>query len=57
MPTVMKRCGASTARTLGPHRDQVWVSVSNAQGTCQGIYLFEHRERGHTRRVVGHLGE
>lgn len=26
-----------------------------ALGTWQGIYLFEHRDRGHTRRVVGHL--
>jgi secondary thiamine-phosphate synthase enzyme len=26
-----------------------------ALGTWQGIYLFEHRERGHTRRVVGQL--
>ena len=24
-------------------------------GTWQGIYLFEHRERAHTRRVVAHL--
>jgi secondary thiamine-phosphate synthase enzyme len=28
-----------------------------ALGTWQGIYLFEHRARGHTRRVVGHLSE
>lgn len=26
-----------------------------ALGTWQGIYLFEHRERGQVRRVVGHL--
>ena len=26
-----------------------------AFGTWQGVYLFEHRDRGHTRRVVGHL--
>jgi secondary thiamine-phosphate synthase enzyme len=26
-----------------------------ALGTWQGIYLFEHRERAHTRRVVAHL--
>ena len=26
-----------------------------ALGTWQGIYLFEHRERGQTRRVVGQL--
>jgi secondary thiamine-phosphate synthase enzyme len=26
-----------------------------ALGTWQGIYLFEHRDRGHTRRVVGQL--
>ena len=24
-------------------------------GTWQGIYLFEHRDRPHTRRVVAHL--
>jgi secondary thiamine-phosphate synthase enzyme len=27
-----------------------------ALGTWQGIYLFEHRDRGHARRVVAHLG-
>jgi secondary thiamine-phosphate synthase enzyme len=27
-----------------------------ALGTWQGIYLFEHRDRPHTRRVVAHLG-
>ena len=26
-------------------------------GTWQGIYLFEHRDGGHTRRVVAHLGD
>jgi len=26
-----------------------------ALGTWQGIYLFEHRHRAHTRRVVAHL--
>ena len=26
-----------------------------ALGTWQGIYLFEHRDCGHTRRVVGQL--
>jgi secondary thiamine-phosphate synthase enzyme len=26
-----------------------------ALGTWQGIYLFEHRDRAQTRRVVGHL--
>mgnify|MGYP003419392136 FL=1 len=26
-----------------------------ALGTWQGIYLFEHRERGQLRRVVAHL--
>ena len=26
-----------------------------ALGTWQGIYLFEHRDRGHSRRVVAHL--
>jgi len=28
-----------------------------ALGTWQGIYLFEHRDRGQMRRVVGHLNE
>jgi secondary thiamine-phosphate synthase enzyme len=27
-----------------------------ALGTWQGIYLFEHRLRSHTRRVIAHLG-
>jgi secondary thiamine-phosphate synthase enzyme len=27
-----------------------------ALGTWQGIYLFEHRDSSHTRRVVAHLG-
>jgi secondary thiamine-phosphate synthase enzyme len=27
-----------------------------ALGTWQGIYLFEHRDRGQARRVVAHLG-
>ena len=26
-----------------------------ALGTWQGIYLFEHRDRGQVRRVVGRL--
>jgi secondary thiamine-phosphate synthase enzyme len=26
-----------------------------ALGTWQGIYLFEHRDRGQVRRVVGQL--
>ena len=26
-----------------------------ALGTWQGIYLFEHRDRGHARRVVAHV--
>jgi len=25
-------------------------------GTWQGIYLFEHRDRRHSRRIVAHLG-
>jgi secondary thiamine-phosphate synthase enzyme len=27
-----------------------------ALGTWQGIYLFEHRDRPHTRHVIAHLG-
>lgn len=26
-------------------------------GTWQGIYVFEHRDRPHTRRVVAHMGD
>lgn len=26
-----------------------------ALGTWQGIYLFEHRDHAHTRRVIGHI--
>ena len=36
------------------------IPVSNgrlALGTWQGIYLFEHRNRGHARRVVAHVSE
>jgi secondary thiamine-phosphate synthase enzyme len=35
------------------------IPVSAGQpvlGTWQGIYLFEHRDREHVRRVVAHLG-
>jgi len=35
------------------------IPVANgrpALGTWQGIYLFEHRDNSHTRRVVAHLG-
>lgn len=28
-----------------------------ALGTWQGIYLWEHRRRGHARRLVLHLGD
>jgi secondary thiamine-phosphate synthase enzyme len=34
------------------------IPVREAQmvlGTWQGIYLFEHRDRPHTRQVVAHL--
>jgi len=34
------------------------IPVTNGKltlGTWQGIYLFEHRNRPHTRHVVGHL--
>ena len=34
------------------------IPVANgrpALGTWQGIYLFEHRDNSHTRRVVAHL--
>ena len=26
-----------------------------ALGTWQGIYVFEHRDRGHSRQVAAHL--
>ncbi len=35
------------------------IPVTNGQlalGTWQGIYLFEHRNAPHTRRVAAHLG-
>ena len=34
------------------------IPVTNGQlalGTWQGIYLFEHRDRPHSRQVVGHF--
>lgn len=31
------------------------ISGRMALGTWQGIYLFEHRDRPHSRRVVAHL--
>lgn len=27
-----------------------------ALGTWQGVYLFEHRDRPHTRRIAAHIG-
>ncbi len=38
---------------------QLSIPVMNGQlslGTWQGIYLFEHRDNPHLRRVVAHLG-
>lgn len=32
------------------------VAGRPALGTWQGIYLFEHRDRPHTRRVAAHIG-
>lgn len=32
------------------------MSGRPALGTWQGIYLFEHRDRPHTRRVAAHIG-
>ena len=64
------RCGAARVHTTeGPddmpaHIKAALTAVSlsipvtdgrPALGTWQGIYLFEHRDRGHTRRVVGQL--
>ena len=31
------------------------ISGRMALGTWQGVYLFEHRDRPHTRKVVAHL--
>ena len=34
------------------------IPIMNSQlalGTWQGIFLFEHRDRPHTRQVVGHI--
>ncbi len=39
---------------------QVSIPVSGgrlALGTWQGVYLWEHRHKGGTRRIVVHLGE
>ena len=33
------------------------VAGKLALGTWQGIYLFEHRDAPHTRRVVAHISE
>lgn len=34
----------------------LWVTAGRpALGQWQGIYLFEHRHRAHSRRVVAHL--
>jgi secondary thiamine-phosphate synthase enzyme len=36
------------------------IPVTNgrlALGTWQGIYLFEHRDRSHARKVVLHLAD
>ena len=32
------------------------INGEPALGTWQGIYVFEHREAPHTRKVVAHLG-
>ena len=32
------------------------IDARPALGTWQGIYLFEHRDAPHTRRVVAHIG-
>lgn len=33
------------------------VNKQLALGTWQGIYLWEHRRRGHTRRLIVHVGQ
>lgn len=50
MPSHIK--SALTSTTLGIPI----VGGSLALGTWQGIYLWEHRKRPHTRRVVVHVG-
>lgn len=49
MPAHIKAALLPTSLTI-PVRDGVM-----ALGTWQGIYLFEHRDRPHNRRVVAHL--
>jgi len=42
--------------TMMPISLSIPVSAGRlALGTWQGIYLFEHRDRPHSRQVVGHL--
>lgn len=49
MPAHIKAALLPTSLTI-PVRDGVMTL-----GTWQGIYLFEHRDRPHNRRVVAHL--
>lgn len=50
MPAHIK--AALTATSLGIPIDRAKLAL----GTWQGVYLWEHRKRPHTRRVVVHVG-
>ena len=49
MPAHIKSALTQTQLTIPFRRGRL------ALGTWQGIYVFEHRDHGHTRRVVMHL--
>jgi secondary thiamine-phosphate synthase enzyme len=49
MPAHIKAALTQTSLSIPISQGQM------ALGTWQGIYLFEHRDRPHTRRVVGHI--
>jgi secondary thiamine-phosphate synthase enzyme len=50
MPSHIRAALTSTTLSIPVVRGQL------ALGTWQGIYLWEHRRRGHTRRCVVHVG-
>ncbi|NQY12344.1 MAG: YjbQ family protein [Henriciella sp.] len=49
MPAHIKAALTQTSLSIPIRQGQM------ALGTWQGIYLFEHRDRPHTRRIVGHI--
>ena len=49
MPAHIKAALTQTSLSIPIRQGQM------ALGTWQGTYLFEHRDRPHTRRIVGHI--